>query len=61
MAQETLTTKLFHPITGQQTECLVFLNYFGKGSDGYRFKVERVMYSKEELDALTPQNSYPDG
>lgn len=60
MAQETYTTKRFHPVSGKQTECRVFLNYFGKGQDGYRFKGEQVMYSREELDAMTP-SSYPDG
>lgn len=60
MAQETYTTQRFHPVTGQQVECRVFLNYFGKGHDGYKFKGESVMYSQEELDAMTP-GSYPDG
>lgn len=60
MAQDTYTTKRFHPVTGQLVECRVFLNFFGKGSDAYRFKGENVMYSQEELEAMTP-SSYPDG
>lgn len=55
MSQETYTTKRFHPVTGKQTECMVFLSYFSKGQDGYKFKGEHVMYSQEELDAMTPK------
>jgi hypothetical protein len=55
MAQETYTTKRFHPVTLEQIECRVFLNYYGTGQDGYRFKGDSVMYSKEELDAMAPQ------
>lgn len=54
MSNDTYTTKLFHPITGHQTECRVFLNYFGTGKDGYRFKGDSLTYTKDELDALTP-------
>lgn len=61
MAQDTYTTEIFHPITGEQTECRIFLNYFGSGEDGYQFKGERVMYSKEELELLSPNDSYPSG
>lgn len=52
MAQDTYTTERFHPITGEKTECRVFLNFFGVGEDGYRFKDEQIFYSAEELNAL---------
>ncbi len=61
MSNDTYTTKRFHPITGYQTECRVFLNYYGTGKDGYRFKGDRIMYTKEELEALQPDQSYPSG
>lgn len=56
MSQDTYTTQRFHPVTGKQTPCRVFLNYFGIGSDAYRFKGEHVMYSHDELVAMMPDN-----
>lgn len=57
MAQDTYTTKRFHPITRKQIECRVFLNFYGPGQDAYRFIGDQVMYTKEEMEALEPQNT----
>lgn len=57
MAQDTYTTKRFHPITLVQTECRVFLNFYGPGQDAFRFKGDQVMYTKEEMEAMTPQTT----
>ena len=56
MSQDTYTSQRLHPVTGKQTPCRVFLNYFGHGSDGYRFKGEHMMYSQDELVAMMPDN-----
>ncbi len=52
--KDTYTTQRFHPITGQQVECRAFLNYYGVGKDGFKFKGDQILYSAEELDALLP-------
>lgn len=57
MAYDSYTTQKIHPVTGKFTDCQVFLNYFDN-HDGFKFKDERVIYTKEELEALTPT---PDG
>lgn len=54
---DVITTEKIHPITGKMKKCQVFLGYFGKGQDAYRFEGEKVVYSQEELDALTPPPS----
>jgi hypothetical protein len=54
MTQETYTTERFHPITGEKVECRVFLNYYGIGKDGFKFKGDQVFYSSDELEALLP-------
>lgn len=56
MIQNTYTTELFHPITGEKVECRVFLNYYGIRKDGYKFKGDRILYSSDELEALVPNN-----
>lgn len=52
---DIITVEKQHPVSGKRVKCQVFLNNFGPGSDGYRFQGERVMYTKEELDALLPE------
>lgn len=50
-----------HPVTGKEKTCVVLDDYYGKGQHGYRFDGERITYSEEELRALEPVKSYPDG
>ena len=50
----TYTTKRFHPKTGLQTECRVFLNFFGVGQDGYVFAGEKTVHTQEEMDQNIP-------
>lgn len=54
-------TKRVHPVTGKEKACIAMDDYFGKHQYGYRFEGEKTVYSEEELQALTPQKSYPDG
>jgi len=54
MTRDTYTTERFHPITGEKVECRVFLNYYGVGKDGFKFKGDQILYSAEELEALFP-------
>lgn len=56
MVRDTYTTERFHPITGEKVECRVYLNYFGRGKDGFKFKGDRILYSAEELELLAPNN-----
>ena len=57
MAGDTYTTERFHPLTGTKIECRVFLNYYGIGKDGYKFKGDSLLYTVDELELLAPNNS----
>lgn len=52
--KDTYTTERFHPLTGEKAECRVYLNYYGVGKDGFKFKGVQILYSAEELEALLP-------
>lgn len=54
---DVATGTKIHPITGKITECLIFVNHYGPGDNGYKFKNENIMYSQSELDLMTPPNS----
>lgn len=54
---DVATSKKIHPITGKSTEVLIFINHYGPGQNGYKFKNETIMYSEEELQAMTPLES----
>lgn len=54
-------TKRVHPVTGKMKPCIALDDYFGRHKYGYRFEGEKEVYSEEELQALAPQKSYPDG
>lgn len=51
---DVVTSKKIHPITGRMTEVLIFLNHYGPNQNGYKFKGEKVLYSDDELLAMTP-------
>jgi len=54
---DVITVEKTHPVTGKRKKCQVFLNQFGRDNHGYRFEGERVMYTQEELDLMTPHES----
>lgn len=52
----TYATTRIHPTTGKETRC-IFLEH----RNGFRFEGETEVYTEEELQALMPAKSYPDG
>ena len=54
---DTITVDKIHPVSGKMRKCMVFLNYFGSGEDAFRFEGEKVIYTKDELELMTPPQS----
>lgn len=50
---DIVNTKLIHPVTGKMTPCQIFVNNFGPGEDAIKFAKENILYSKDEIDAMS--------